>query len=129
MTAPMMKSVTKARRPKAVDVAANSRAVADHEAAAEADQGDQAGKRPEDQDDRLPVKGVAGGEVSAEGPDGVADGEQREAPGDDDGHDLRAEIVGGQDLKLGHVPPDQSGEGEENECDDEACHVDAPLGR
>src|SRR5688572_18082227 len=101
---------------------------ADHEAAAEPDQGNQAGKRPEDQDDRLPVQAVTRREVAAQGADAVADREQSEAARDDDGHDLRSEVVGGQDLKVAHVPPDHAGQDEKNDGDDEACYVDAPLG-
>src|SRR3712207_4044860 len=81
---------------------------AEHEASAEADQDNQAGQRPENQDDRLPVQAVTGRKVAAQGPDGIADSEQREAARDDDGHDLRAEVVRRQDLKVAHVPPDDT---------------------
>src|SRR5918993_2229432 len=101
---------------------------ADHEAAPELDQRDQAGQRPENQDDRLPVQAVTGGKVTTQGSDGIADGEQREASRDDDGHHLRAQIVRGQDLKLAHVPPDDSGQDEKDDGDDEACYVDAHAG-
>ena len=129
ITAPMMKSVTKARRPKAVEVRREQQGRADHEAAADCDQDDQGREAAEDQDDRRPVEAVAGGQIAAPSADGVADGKQHQACRDHDGHDLGAEVVRRQDLKLAHVPPDDSGQDEKNEGDDETRHVGAPLGR
>ena len=87
------------------------------------------GEATENQDDGPPVEAVPGRQVAAEGRDGIADGQEGEARGDDDRHHLRAEVVRGQDLEPGHVPPGQPCQDEENEGDDEAGRVDAPMGR